>query len=185
MSTIQRFGVELRAQVTRNKLEGHAAVFGQVADVGPHYEQLAQTAFNEVLRNPDTDVRALINHDPNQLLARQSTGTLKLGVDRSGLTFEVDLPNTSYANDLRELTERGDLDGASFAFLPGEDAWEMAPDRRQLRTHTNLRELIDVSAVTFPAYAGAAVALRTRTFELVPSRRSQLIRARHRVRYSS
>lgn len=185
MVEIQRFGVELRAQVTKNKLTGHAAVFGQVADVGPHYEQLDRDAFTDVLKNPDTDVRALINHDANLLLGRQQSGTLRLGVDREGLEFEVDLPNTSYGNDLRELAERGDLNGASFAFVPGLDSWDRTSDRRQLRTHTSLRELIDVSAVTFPAYAGAGVALRTRSFALVPSRRSQLIKIRHRVRYGT
>lgn len=184
MSTITRFGAQLRATITKNKLSGHAAVFGQVADVGPHYEELTRTAFDAVLENPDTDVRALRDHDASLLLGRQSAGTLRLGTDSEGLEFEVDLPNTSYANDLRELVERGDLDGASFGFIPRLDEWDVAPDRRRLRRHTSLAELIDVSAVTFPAYTGATVALRSKTFDVAPaSRRSQLIQVRHRARY--
>lgn len=179
--TVTRFNVELRATITGQKLRGHAAVFGQVAQLDRHYEQLDHGAFDQVLGNPDTDIRALINHDANLLLGRQSSGTLRVGVDSEGLDFEVDLPNTTYANDLREVMSRGDLNGASFAFMPGEDRWDRAPDGRQLRTHTSVQRLIDVSPVTFPAYEGAGVALRSFTFTRSNRGKSQLIRARARV----
>lgn len=179
---VQRFGVELRAEVKGRTLTGHASVFDQLAVLPTHYERMSSTAFDAALKNPDTDVRALVNHDPMHLLGRQSSGTLRVSVDSRGLPFEVDLPNTTYANDLREVVERGDLTGASFAFLPGDDDWERAPDGRQVRTHVSVRELIDVSAVTFPAYGGADVALRFVTFSSDARRASQLIRARHRAR---
>lgn len=176
-----RYAVTMRARMTGNKLVGHAAVFNQVAALPRHYERLAATAFRSVLANPDTDVRALVNHDPNMLLGRQGAGTLDVRTDAEGLAFEVELPDTSYARDLRTLVERGDLVGASFAFIPGEDEWTRAPDGRQLRTHTSVRELLDVSPVTYPAYEGAGVGLRSMTFERVNGTRSQLIRARARV----
>lgn len=178
--TVTRFGVQLRAEVKGRTLSGHASVFDQLAVLPMHYERMAPTAFDAVLKNPETDVRALINHDPMFLLGRQSSGTLRVSVDSQGLPFEVDLPNTGYANDLREVVERGDLDGASFAFVPDQDAWDRAPDGRQIRTHTSVGRLIDVSAVTFPAYDGAGVRLRSVAFGS-GSRRSQLIRARHRA----
>lgn len=174
-----RFDVQLRATVTGNKVTGHASVFGQIASVPGHYEQLERGAFDEVLSNPDTDARALINHDPNLILGRQTAGTLRLDTDDEGLPFEVDLPDTSYANDLRVSLERGDVTGASFAFLPGKDRWDRAPDGRSLRTHTSVSQLLDVSVVTYPAYSGAGVALRHMTFET--GNRSRLIRARARV----
>lgn len=181
MST-SRFNVELRARVDEDTIFGHAAVFGQVANLGSSYEQLHRDAFNAVLEDPSTDVRALINHDPNQLLARQSSGTLRLQTDNEGLSFEIDLPDTSYARDLRSLVARGDLDGASFGFVPGDDEWDRAPDGRRLRTHTRVARLIDISPVTFPAYEGAGVALRRHEFEPVSRRRTQMIHARHRAR---
>lgn len=181
MTEVTRFNVQLRATVTGTTLTGHAAVFDQIAVVPGHYERLARSAFESALGDPDTDVRALVNHDPNLLLGRQGAGTLRIHTDDEGLAFEVDLPNTSYANDLREVMARGDLDGASFAFIPGEDSWERAPDGRQLRTHTSVRQLIDVSPVTFPAYSGAGVALRSITFATGNRSKSQLIRARARV----
>jgi HK97 family phage prohead protease len=177
---MQRFNVQLRASLDGNVLHGHAAVFNQVAKVPGGYEALARSAFDAVLADQTTDARALRDHNPSMLLGRQSAKTLRLGVDDEGLLFDVDLPDTSYANDLRILVDRGDLDGASFGFVPGEDAITRAPDGVQLRTHTSIKNLIDVSAVTFPAYDGAGVALRHMEFASNDSR-SRLILARHRA----
>lgn len=179
--TISRFALEIRARLDGDTLHGHAAVFGVTARVPSGYEVLARSAFDQALKSEATDVRAFINHDPSKLLGRQSAGTLRLDADDEGLAFEVDLPDTSYANDLRTLVERGDLTGASFGFVPGDDVWSRAPDGRMLRTHTSVAELVDVSAVTFPAYEGAGVALRHIDFKPLIHQRSQMIRARARA----
>jgi HK97 family phage prohead protease len=182
--TVQRFGVELRAEVRGRRLTGYASVFNQFADLGNHFEQMAPTAFRSALADPATDVRALFNHDPSLLLGRQASGTLRIGVDSQGLEFEVpDLPNTQAGNDVRELAARGDLSGASFAFVPDEDEWTVRAGSR-VRTHTSVGRLVDVSPVTFPAYDGASVALRSVNFADLGRgnrQRSQLVRARARV----
>jgi len=182
---VNRLCVELRAaEVTGNTLAGHAAVFGQVAPIRGGYEQVAPTAFDEVLGRDD-DVVALRDHNPSMLLGRRSAGTLRLSTDRDGLVFETDLPDTSYARDLRELVARGDLRGASFGFLPGKDELGHAPDGKQLRTHTSIDRLLDVSVVTLPAYDGTDVTLRHVTFgPPVLDNRTRLILARHRARYA-
>lgn len=177
-----RFLAQFRAELDGSRLVGHAAVFGQLAKLAGGYERLASTAFDAALADKETDVRALMNHDPSLLLARQSAGTLRLSTDQEGLRFELDLPDTSYARDLRELVSRGDVTGASFGFIPGEDEMSTAPDGRQLRTHTSVARLIDVSPVTFPAYDGASVTLRHYEFP-APRRsaREHAIRARARL----
>lgn len=175
-----RFLAEFRSEVRGDTLTGHAAVFGQAAKLPGHFEALAPSAFDAVLDSAATDVRALIDHDPSKLIGRQSAGTLRLNVDAEGLAFEVDLPDTSYANDLRTLVARGDITGASFGFIPGTDKWSIGPGGIQLRTHTSVKRLVDVSAVTFPAYEGAGVALRAFDFAR-PNGRAQLVRARARV----
>lgn len=181
-SALARFHVELRSEIAGNKLTGHAAVFGQIARVPGGWEEVGREAFDAVLKHPDTDVVSLKNHDPDQLLGRQSAGTLRVSTDSEGLPFEVDLPNTTYANDLRELVERGDLTGASFGFVPGDDVLARAKDGRQLRRHTSIRLLRDVGPVTFPAYEGAGgLALRHHDFTAAGSTRSRLILARHRA----
>lgn len=165
---MQRFNVQTRTAIEKNKLSGHSAVFGQVADIGPRgYEQIAPEAFNDVLTR--SDARFLVNHDPSQLLGRQSSGTLRMSPDSKGLYFEVDLPNTQLGNDIRELVERGDMDQGSFGFIPGEDVIQRTKDGRQLRTHTAIKELLDLSIVTYPAYEGTEVSLRSMQIETEPS----------------
>lgn len=173
---MDRFHVELRAEVEGNVLTGYASVFGQTAKVGSHYEQIERRAFDAALK--DSDPRFLVNHDPTLLLGRRSAGTLRVRADDHGLAFEVDLPDTQAGRDVRELMRRGDLDGGSFGFVPGEDTWTRAPDGLQLRTHTSVRSLLDLSVVTYPAYEGAEVALRSLIIT-PPSTRTRLIRARH------
>jgi HK97 family phage prohead protease len=174
---LTRVGVQCRAELSSTgKLGGYAAVFDQTTDLGPMgKERIGKSAFTEALKTSDT--RSLYQHDPSMVLGRLSVGTLRLSVDSRGLEYEVDLPNTSYANDLRELVERGDIDGASFGFIPGLAEWDSAT---QTRTHTSVQMLVDVSPVTFPAYAGASTEARSLT-PYGMRRRSQIIRARARI----
>lgn len=180
-----RFGVELRAaEVDGNRLAGHAAVFGSHANLAGHWETLDPGAFDEALA-ADPDVKALFNHNPSMVLGTTRAKTLRLEVDDVGLAFEVDLPDTSYARDLKELVARDDIRGCSFGFLPGADRWSRAPDGGQLRTHTSVKALLDVSLVAYPAYDGTEVHLRHVDFGALPTQaprwRSQIIMARHRA----
>lgn len=184
---MQRLYVETRSVITGNKLEGYASVFDQATLLRSGYEVIARGAFDDVLRgNPD--VRALFNHEESQLLGRTSSGTLRVYTDSRGLGYELELPNTQVGRDVRELAERGDLSGSSFAFAPGLDSWARAQDGKPVRTHTKIRELRDVSPVTFPAYEGTSVELRSLQISPVDHRRenlSRLIRARHQDRSST
>lgn len=179
---MNRLHAELRsAEVAGNTLSGHAAVFGQHAEIRGGWEAISPAAFDEVLARDD-DVVALRDHNPTLILGRRANGTLRLSTDRDGLAFEVDLPETSYADDVRRLVAGGYLRGASFGFLPGKDDMGRAPDGRQLRTHTSIRRLLDVSVVTLPAYSGTDVRLRHVTFGAALDNRTRLILARHRAR---
>jgi HK97 family phage prohead protease len=184
MNDLVRRYATCRAEIVRNTFTGHAAVFGQYADLGTNLEQLDVHAFDQVLHDPQTDVRALFNHNPDMLLGRQGAGTLKIGTDTQGLAFEIAIPNTTLGNDLRELVGRDDVNGASFAFMPGEAAWSRTEDGRPVQTHTSVARLLDVSPVTFPAYDGASTMLRAMSITIAPAgnrRASQLVRARARV----
>jgi phage head maturation protease len=65
-------------------LTGHAAVFDQLSDeLGFFREKIARGAFRKVL-DSQPDVRLLINHDDNLVLARTKNGTLKLSRIRPG-----------------------------------------------------------------------------------------------------
>lgn len=181
---LHRIAVELRGATIRGRtLHGHAAVFDQDAEIdGATVEALAPGAFDAVLADELTDVRALWNHDSRLLLGRQRAGTLRVSTDRDGLPYAVDLPATTYADDLIELVRRGDLDGASFGFVPGEVERTRTDDGRTRLVHRSVAQLVDVSPVTFPAYAGASAALRHRQHRDPIRVRSQMIMIRHRVR---
>lgn len=179
-----RYRTELTAETTDTGIRGHAAVFGQVATLkGGRLEQVGEGAFTRALE--DSDVRALWNHDPSKLLGTEHAGTLAVEVDTRGLGFDVELPDTSYAHDLRTLVDRGDLNGGSFGFIP--DKVEMRSEGgHRVTTHTDVARLVDVSVVTFPAYEGAGVALRSIDLLGAPaSARSRLLIARHRARTRS
>jgi HK97 family phage prohead protease len=146
-------------------ISGHAAVFDQetVIDMAvfAFREQLARGAFKDAIRTDD--VRALFNHDPNYLLGRSRNKTLRLTEDHIGLRYEATPPKTQAAEDVRELIRNGFVSGSSFAFTTaeGDDSWDdsqMATGKLPLRTIHRVRTLLDVSLVTYPAYAGTDAA---------------------------
>ncbi|MDP9346368.1 MAG: HK97 family phage prohead protease [Actinomycetota bacterium] len=141
-----------------NTLRGHAAVFDVLSeDLGGYKERIAPGAFSSVL---DADVRLLVNHKPDHVLARTKSGTLRLTQDDTGLLVEADLPDTSYARDLRESVKRGDVDGMSFRFTIDRETWD-----GDVRTVESVKALEDVCLATFPAYPSTSVEMRARTLE--------------------
>ena len=177
-STLEKFDAEVRkSSVVReerefrmenvehngNVIRGYAAVYNSDSEwMGGFYEQIENGAFDDVLEN---DVRAYFNHDENLLLGRVSSGTLRIGTDKRGLFYEVDLPNTSYANDLVELMKRGDVNQSSFAFLIGQDRWEQR-DGKTYRIIEKVSRLLDVSPVAQPAYPDSTSELGKRDLEI-------------------
>jgi HK97 family phage prohead protease len=150
---------ELRADPESRKLTGYAAVFNSLSeDLGGFREMVMPGTFSRAIETA-ADVRALWNHDPNHVLGRTKSGTLKLAEDEVGLRIEIDPPAAQWADDLVQSVRRGDVDQMSFAFSMVAETWnkdEHGPIR-ELRDV----ELYDVSPVTYPAYAATAVAVRT------------------------
>ena len=153
------------------KVRGYAAVFNKESEnLGSDNYQFREIiepgAFSDVLKD---DVRALLNHDPNFILARSKAGegTLRIGQDETGLWYEFDAPDTQAGRDLMESLKRGDIDQSSFSFTveKGGQKWEEKedPEGRTFikRTIQKIARLLDVSPVTYPAYQDATVALRS------------------------
>lgn len=142
-------------------LRGYAAKFDVLSEnLGGFREQIAPGAFADVLKD---DVRALFNHDANQVLGRTTSGTLRIAQDSTGLYYEVDLPDTQAARDLMISIERGDVSQSSFAFrvAPNGDSWDENEDGVIVRTITKFARLYDVSPVTYPAYPDATIGTRS------------------------
>jgi len=154
-----RAAFELRVAAPR-RLAGYAARFGCVSqDLGGFTEEIRAGAFARSLKSPD-GIMALLEHDRQKVLGRVGAGTVRLAEDDRGLSFEIDLPDTSYGRDLETLVQRRDIAGASFAFNTpaGGDAWS----ERNGKPH---RELLDVdlheiTITATPAYPDTHVAQR-------------------------
>lgn len=152
---------EFRAEENDGKrtISGYAAVFNTLSDdLGWFREKILPGAFKDAVEN--TDTVALFNHDSNLVLGRKSSGTLRLYEDNHGLHMEVELPNTSYANDLWESIGRGDVKQQSFGFTVDIDEWH-TEEGRDVRTIEKVKDLFDVSPVTYPAYPDTSVARRS------------------------
>ena len=142
------------------KITGYAAKFGKWSlDVGGFREKIKKGAFDEALKK--SDVRCLKNHDPNLLLGRSSSGTLRMATNSVGLSYEDDAPDTGTGRDAIEEIRRGDLSGCSFSFTTAEDDWKYLEDGSVERTIIKVGELFDVGPVTYPAYPDTTVAARS------------------------
>jgi HK97 family phage prohead protease len=155
--------VDVESLDTRGRtVHGYAAVYGVLSeDLGGYRERIAPGAFAGVL---DADVRALLNHDANEVLGRTKSGTLRLFDEQRGLRFELDLPDSPLGQNVREAVRRGDIDGASFRFVVGDE-----DNEGEVRTIKSVQELLDVTLAVYPAYPAASVELRTR-----PARRDTM-----------
>jgi len=140
-------------------IEGYAAVFNSEAEIGGMFrEQIAPDAFSEVLAD---DVRALFNHNVDQILGRTKSGTLTLSQDSRGLYYRVELPDTELGRSLAELVRRGDISQSSFGFVVKDETYSDLDKSLPLRTITKFERLLDVSPVTFPAFVDTTVAKRS------------------------
>jgi len=138
-----------------NVITGYAAVFNKWSeDLGFFKEKIDPGTFKKTIA--ESDIRALINHDPNLLIGRTRNKTLKLWEDDKGLGFEVKLPETSYAADLIASIKRKDITQNSFGFKTVQDSWSEDGKKRILKEAM----LFDISPVTFPAYKQTTVKMR-------------------------
>jgi len=139
------------------RFRGRAIVYDSLSeDMGGWRERIVPGAATRTLaQNPD--VRFLINHDPNLLLARTAAGTASLVEDDAGVMVEADMADVTYARDLAVSLERGDITQMSFGFWVTADGW-------QGNTHEVFGIDLDggdVSVVTYPAFAATSAELRS------------------------
>ena len=155
----------VKAEDGSGVLEGYSAVFNKESeDFGwgdwEVREVIKPGAFANALKK--SDCRALWNHDSNHVLGRESSKTLTITEDETGIRSIISLPDTSTARDLAVLVERGDVREQSFGFTVVKDAWEDDKEkRRSVRTIIEIGELYDISPVTFAAYPDTTVAKRS------------------------
>lgn len=147
-------------------IEGYALKFNSMSkDLGGFKEIISP----EALANTDlSDVRCFVDHDSSMVLGRTASQTLELTVDDIGLHFRCQLPNTSYANDLYESINRGDINECSFGFVvkDASQTWTQQ-DGTYIRSLNSIDELYEISIVSIPAYEGTDAVVAQRSLERV------------------
>ena len=154
------------SQANKGKtISGYAIVWNSPSkDLGGFTEIVTPKALDGV---DLSNVLMLNNHDYTQVLASVKAGTLTLETDDKGLHFTAQLPNTSFANDVYEEVQSGNIDSCSFGFDSDDDTdeWAKDDDGNITRTINQVKSLFDVSVVAVPAYDDTNVQVDTRSYE--------------------
>ena len=185
---IRSFDFEVRAEESEEHghfLAGRPIVFGERTDLGWYDEIIEQGALDTTDLK---DVRFLVNHNVNMIplaRSRNNTGnsTMQMSVDERGMAIRVDLDteNNSDAKNLYSAVGRGDISGMSFMFVVDGDSWDDADTEHPTRHVRSIRKVMEVSAVTFPAYSSTSIQTRGLS-EALESAKESLESERARLR---
>ena len=162
-------------------ITGRPIVYEAKTDLGYFDEVIARGALDGAdLR----DVRFLVNHDTSMIpLARSrrnnGNSTMKLSTDFDGMSMDfvkLDVENNSDARALYSAVQRGDITGMSFCFSIDAQEWLDLESDHPTRRITKIGKVVEVSAVTFPAYDSTEISARSK--ETLESARLELESAR-------
>lgn len=163
------YNFEIRAEKNEDNIgviTGKPIIYESRTDLGPFDEIIAKGALNETDLK---DVRFLVNHDISKVpLARSrnnnANSTMQMTVDDTGMSIRVnlDVENNSDSRNLYSAIERGDITGMSFMFSVDEETWSDVESEHPTRTINKIGTVLEVSAVTFPAYEETEIGVRTK-----------------------
>ena len=156
---------EIRSnEAGKTVISGYGLKFGVEYDMGWFTEEIGLDALN----NADlSDVRILLNHDPNIILGRTKAGTAKVTIDETGLYYEAELPDSPNGQNVRVALERGDISQSSWGFMLKYEKDEMPDEwtRKNGKDHRVIKrvyQVFDASPVTFPANPDTTAAKRSK-----------------------
>lgn len=140
--------VERFSKPIRESLRGKVRTF---------IERIKAGVFKTALKRND-DIKVLLNHDHDRVLATTKDGTAKLEEDNIGLKAEVIITDKEVVEEARD----GKLIGWSFGFYANSDELGVEGES-ETRTVTDL-DLIEVSILDdtkSPAYYGTSIEARS------------------------
>lgn len=165
------YSFEMRAEQKEDAsgvgvITGRPIVYESKTDLGYYDEVIAKGALDKANLK---DVRFLVNHDVSKIpLARSrnnnENSTMQLMPDDRGLAIRVnlDIENNTEARNLYSAIERGDITGMSFMFAVDGEDWDELNSNHPTRTITAISDVLEVSAVTFPAYEDTEIGVRNK-----------------------
>ena len=164
---IRAFDFEVRAEENEEHghfLSGRPIVFGQRTNLG-WYDEVIEAGALDV--TDLKDVRFLVNHNTDMIpLARSrnntANSTMQMSVDADGMGIRVDLDteNNADAKSLYSAVGRGDITGMSFMFVVDKDSWDDVDTEHPTRHVRSIKTVLEVSAVTWPAYSQTSIQTR-------------------------
>ena len=178
------YSFEIRAEETENGeriITGRPIVYNSRTDLGWFDEIIEDGALDEA---DLTDIRFLVNHNREMIpLARSrrnnGNSTMKLTPDLQGLLIDfvkLDVENNSTSRALYSAVGRGDITGMSFMFSVDDEQWEDLESDHPTRHIKKIGSVVEVSAVTFPAYESTEIYARSK--EALENARSAVETAR-------
>ncbi len=163
------YNFEIRAEQREDGtgvITGRPIVYNSRTDLGYFDEVIERGALNGTDLK---DVRFLVNHDISKIpLARSrnnnANSTMQLMPDDQGMAIRVnlDIENNSEARSLYSAVERGDISGMSFAFGIDQEEWTELESDHPTRHIKKISTVVEVSAVTFPAYEDTSISVRNK-----------------------
>lgn len=166
----RNYAFEVRAENDEKHgtiITGRPIVYESKTDLGYFAEIIHKGALDH---SDLKDVRFLVNHDTSKIpLARSrrnnENSTMQLSVDDDGLAIRVDLDieNNSEARALYSAVQRGDISGMSFMFGVDSEEWEDLESEYPTRHIKSISTVVEVSAVTFPAYEATEINARDKS----------------------
>ena len=147
---------ELRSENGGRHISGKAISFDtQSNDIG-FIEILHRGCISQELID-SSNIVFLYNHDYNQVIARanKGKGTLNIDLRDDGVYFDLEVPNTTMGNDLRENIRLGNITQCSFGFNYANEEGAYKDEKIGdvwYRNVYKIGKLYDLSAVTYPAY---------------------------------
>lgn len=176
------FACEMRAAQDAERgsyIEGSPIVYGVYADIGGMYQEIIEPGALE--KTDLRDVRFLVNHNLSMIpLARSRrnnpNSTMQLITHEKGLDIraELDTERNATARELYSAVERKDIAGMSFLFFVGDEVWENLGSDYPTRRIKSFERVLEVSAVTDPAYSQTSIEARTADAKALESARAAL-----------
>jgi len=160
-------GTETRARVTNEAtrtIRGYGIVFNKESvDLRAGGRVFREVIRPEAVRNVDfSNLLSMHNHRSERLLGATASGTMRTGVDSTGVWYEVDLPNAPTGDDVLESVRRGDTPGSSFQFdiRSDGDKWSMR-EGKAFREVTQFNGVYEMGPVSEPAYPDTSISARS------------------------
>ena len=167
----RNYDFEIRAEKDEkrgNIIVGRPIVYDSKTDIAGMFAEVIEKG--ALKKTNLEDVRFLVNHDQSKVpLARSrrnsKNSTMQLSVDDEGMEIQVELDteNNTEARNLYSAIERGDITGMSFMFGIDDEEWENLDSDYPTRHIKSISTVVEVSAVTFPAYEDTSISARDKS----------------------